>query len=114
MAEIEQAVVDWAFAEPACGQLRLSNELKQRGRLIPAAGVGGVWRRHDLETMKKRLKAWKRSARSKGFRQDAHRRPPVCHASTAAARCNCIQQTVSATNVRDEEWIEIPVPELVS
>src|SRR5580692_3872228 len=54
---IEQAVVEFAIAEPAWGQLRVANELKQRGLSVSAAGVRCIWQRHDLETLQKRLKA---------------------------------------------------------
>lgn len=56
-AEIEQAVVDLAIEQPTWGQTRVSNELKKRGLSISAFGVRGVWQRHDLQNMKKRLQA---------------------------------------------------------
>jgi len=54
---IERAVVEMAIEQPAWGQVRMSNELKQRGILISPGGVRSVWQRHDLEKMTKRLKA---------------------------------------------------------
>jgi transposase InsO family protein len=55
--EIEQAVVALALEQPAWGQLRVSEALKRQGVSVSAAGVRCVWQRHDLETMKQRLKA---------------------------------------------------------
>lgn len=55
--EIERAVVDLAIDQPAWGQQRVSNELRKKGVVISSFGVRSVWKRHDLENMKKRLKA---------------------------------------------------------
>jgi len=56
-AEIEQAVVALAIDQPAFGQVRVSNELLKCGMSISPFGVRSVWLRHDLSTMKHRLKA---------------------------------------------------------
>ena len=55
--EIEQAVVGLAIEQPAWGQVRVSEALKRRGLSISPAGVRCVWQRHDLTSMKHRLKA---------------------------------------------------------
>jgi len=55
--EIERAVVELAIEQPTWGQARVSNELRQRGLSISPFGVRCVWQRHDLENMKKRLRA---------------------------------------------------------
>jgi len=55
--EVEKAVLDLAYENPAFGQLRVSNELKKRGTYVSPCGVRSIWLRNDLETFKKRLKA---------------------------------------------------------
>jgi hypothetical protein len=54
---IEDAVVDFAYQQPAYGQVRVSNELKQQGMFVSPGGVRSIWLRHDLATFKGRLKA---------------------------------------------------------
>ena len=55
--EIEEAAVALAIEPPAWGQVRVSEALKRRGLSISPAGVRCVWQRHDLASMKQRLKA---------------------------------------------------------
>src|ERR687893_475568 len=55
--EVEALIVELSLDQPAFGQIRIANEVRQRGHSISPAGVRGVWQRHGLETMKKRLKA---------------------------------------------------------
>jgi transposase InsO family protein len=55
--DIEQAAVELAIEQPAWGQVRVSEALKRRGLSLSPAGVRCVWQRHDLTSMKLRLKA---------------------------------------------------------
>ena len=55
--EVGKAVVAIAVEQPAWGQTRASNELKTRGVAVSPFGVRSIWIRHDLRTMKDRLKA---------------------------------------------------------
>ena len=64
---VEAIIVTLALDQPAFGQIRIANELRKLGHSISPAGVRGVWLRHDLETMKKRLKASRPRSPKKGL-----------------------------------------------
>lgn len=53
---IEEEIIRLSFEYPSYGQVRIKNELAKKGMQISACGVRCVWLRHNLETIKKRLK----------------------------------------------------------
>src|ERR1700745_472414 len=55
--EIEEAVVALAIEQPAWGQVRIAKARTRRHLSISPPGVRCVWQRHDLTSMKLRLKA---------------------------------------------------------
>ena len=52
---IEAAVIAYGLEQPAHGQLRASNELRQRGIFVSPSGVRSIWMRHQLASFKQRL-----------------------------------------------------------
>ena len=56
-----------AVEQPAWGQVRVSEALKRRRLSISPAGVRCVWQRHDLTSMKHRLKALEAKAAQNGI-----------------------------------------------
>ena len=64
---IEAAVVAYATEQPAHGQVRVSNELRQRGIFVSPSGVRSIWLRHDLPSFKQRLKALEKEVAERGI-----------------------------------------------
>jgi len=54
-------------ANPAHGQVRVSNELRKQGVFVSASGVRSIWMRHDLANFKARLKVLEAKVAEEGI-----------------------------------------------
>lgn len=63
----EAAVVAYATAQPAHGQVRVSNELRKAGTFVSPSGVRSIWLRHDLSSFKQRLAALEKQVAEQGI-----------------------------------------------
>lgn len=64
---IEKAVLDYAINQPAHGQHRTSNELRNQGIFVSGSGVRSIWVRHGVENFKKRLRALEAKVAAEGI-----------------------------------------------
>jgi TetR/AcrR family transcriptional regulator, cholesterol catabolism regulator len=59
----EALVLEFAASQPEFGQSRVAESLRQRGVRISPSGVRAIWKRHQLETLYKRVSAIEKSGR---------------------------------------------------
>ena len=65
--DTERAVVEFAVAFPAYGQLRASNELRKKGIFVSPSGVRSIWLRNKLANMKQRLAVLEQKSAEEGI-----------------------------------------------
>ena len=63
----EAAVIAYATEQPAHGQVRVSNELRQRGIFVSPSGVRSIWLRNALASFKCRLAALEKQVAENGI-----------------------------------------------
>lgn len=56
-SQAEALVLAYAGSKPELGQFRVADALRQRGVKISPSGVRAIWKRHQLETLYKRISA---------------------------------------------------------
>jgi TetR/AcrR family transcriptional regulator, cholesterol catabolism regulator len=56
-SQAEAMVLAFAAAEPELGQFRVADALRKKGVQISPSGVRAIWKRHQLETLYKRVSA---------------------------------------------------------
>ncbi|MBE0612716.1 MAG: TetR family transcriptional regulator [Burkholderiales bacterium] len=71
---MEAIVLACAASKPELGQFRVADELRRRGIQISPSGVRAIWKRHELETLYKRVSAVEKHRSRTGTRMnDAQR-----------------------------------------
>ena len=92
--DVENSVVQMAYEQPAYGQKRVSDELRQKGIFISAAGVRCVWLRHGLQTLSLYIDFQSRADKVKNdflrFLLDAKQKGDSVVAYGAAAKGNTL------------------------
>lgn len=64
---VEKRICEIAIDNPALGPVRVMNELRKENIHVSHTGIRGIWQRHNLETMKKRLVALEEKVAKEGF-----------------------------------------------
>lgn len=64
---VEKRLCELAIENPALGPVRAMNELRKENIHLSHSGIRGIWQRHNLETMKKRLLALEDKVAKEGF-----------------------------------------------